>query len=152
MRVRFASTVHGEADNCFVAMTVAADREHDVAGYPGDGTNRLPAVHRSVANQLEVPTASLDEAEVDEQFGFSAAFSQGTTIRPNRCLPQRSGHRRQRVRGHAARPAGPALGRRLRRAKAAAAIAFHCGVVGIQRAPSNRDPGGDSRGRQTKAQ
>lgn len=70
MRVRFASTVHGEADNGFVAMTVAADREHDVAGYPGDGTNRLPAVHRSVANQLEVPTASLDEAEVDEQFGF----------------------------------------------------------------------------------
>lgn len=70
MRVRFASTFHGEGDNGFVAMTGAADRERGVAGYPGDGANRLPAVHRSIANQLEVPTASLDDAEVDEQFGL----------------------------------------------------------------------------------
>ena len=105
MSVRFASTVHGDGDNGFVAMTVTADREHGVAGYPGDGDNRWPAVHRSdaarlvrlaietapagsilhavgeegvrirdlaeaIAGQLGVPTASLDEAQMTEQFGF----------------------------------------------------------------------------------
>jgi nucleoside-diphosphate-sugar epimerase len=52
MSVRFAPTVHGAGDYGFIAMIVAADREHGLAGYVGDGANRWPAVHRSDAARL----------------------------------------------------------------------------------------------------
>ena len=52
MSVRFAPTVHGAGDNGFINMIVAADREHGLAGYVGDGENRWPAVHRSDAAVL----------------------------------------------------------------------------------------------------
>jgi nucleoside-diphosphate-sugar epimerase len=52
MSVRFAPTVHGAGDHGFVAMILAADREHRLAGYVGDGENRWPAVHRSDAARL----------------------------------------------------------------------------------------------------
>jgi nucleoside-diphosphate-sugar epimerase len=52
MSVRFAPTVHGDGDNGFVAMIVAADRAAGSAAYIGDGANRWAAVHRSDAARL----------------------------------------------------------------------------------------------------
>ena len=50
--VRFAPTVHGEGDNGFVAMIVAADRAAGSATYIDKGLNRWPAVHRADAARL----------------------------------------------------------------------------------------------------
>ena len=52
MSVRFAPTVHGDGDNGFMAMIVAADRAAGAAAYIGQGANRWPAVHRSDAARL----------------------------------------------------------------------------------------------------
>ncbi|WP_214403808.1 SDR family oxidoreductase [Pseudonocardia lacus] len=58
--LRFAPTVHGAGDHGFVAHLTAIARRKGVAGYPGDGTNRWSAVHRSDAARLVV--ASLAKA------------------------------------------------------------------------------------------
>ena len=50
--VRFAPTVHGVGDHGFMAELVRIAREKGVAGYPGDGENRWPAVHVSDAARL----------------------------------------------------------------------------------------------------
>ena len=50
--VRFAPTVHGTGDHGFIASIAAVAREKGVSGYPGDGTNRWAAVHRSDAGRL----------------------------------------------------------------------------------------------------
>jgi nucleoside-diphosphate-sugar epimerase len=50
--VRFAPTVHGAGDNGFMAALVGIAKAKGIAGYPGDGTNRWPAVHRSDAARL----------------------------------------------------------------------------------------------------
>jgi len=50
--VRFAPTVHGAGDHGFLAALVRIARERGLAGYPGDGANRWPAVHRSDAGRL----------------------------------------------------------------------------------------------------
>ncbi len=52
MSVRFAPTVHGDGDNGFMAMIVAADRAAGAAAYIGEGLNRWAAVHRSDAARL----------------------------------------------------------------------------------------------------
>jgi nucleoside-diphosphate-sugar epimerase len=52
MSVRFAPTVHGAGDHGFIALIVAADREHGTAAYVGDGENRWAAVHVSDAARL----------------------------------------------------------------------------------------------------
>lgn len=49
---RFAPTVHGAGDHGFMAELVRVAREKGVAGYPGDGENRWPAVHVSDAARL----------------------------------------------------------------------------------------------------
>src|SRR6202167_2467815 len=50
--LRFAPTVHGAGDHGVIAVIAAVAREKGVSGYPGDGTNRWAAVHRSDAARL----------------------------------------------------------------------------------------------------
>jgi nucleoside-diphosphate-sugar epimerase len=50
--LRFAPTVHGAGDHGFIAAIAAVARAKGVSGYPGDGTNRWAAVHRSDAARL----------------------------------------------------------------------------------------------------
>jgi nucleoside-diphosphate-sugar epimerase len=50
--LRFAPTVHGAGDHGFIAIIAAVAREKGVSGYPGDGTNRWAAVHRSDAARM----------------------------------------------------------------------------------------------------
>ena len=70
--LRFAPTVHGAGDHGFVAMVAAAAREKGLSGYPGDGTNRWAAVHRSDAARLialglaKAPAGALLHAVAEE--------------------------------------------------------------------------------------
>ncbi len=50
--LRFAPTVHGEADHGFVARLVEIARERGASGYVGDGAGRWPAVPRADAASL----------------------------------------------------------------------------------------------------
>jgi len=50
--LRFAPTVHGTGDHGFIAVIAEVARRKGVSGYPGDGTNRWAAVHRSDAARL----------------------------------------------------------------------------------------------------
>ncbi len=52
--LRFAPTVHGAGDHGFIAAIAAVALEKGVSGYPGGGTNRWAAVHRSDAARLVV--------------------------------------------------------------------------------------------------
>ena len=45
--LRFAPTVHGVGDHGFIAVIAGVAAQKGVSGYPGDGSNRWPAVHRS---------------------------------------------------------------------------------------------------------
>ncbi|MFF1612005.1 SDR family oxidoreductase [Amycolatopsis sp. NPDC058278] len=50
--LRFAPSVHGTGDHGFIAILAAIAREKGVSGYPGDGTNRWAAVHRTDAARM----------------------------------------------------------------------------------------------------
>ena len=50
--LRFAPTVHGAGDHGFIAVIAAVAREKGVSGYPGDGTNRWAAAHRTDAARV----------------------------------------------------------------------------------------------------
>jgi nucleoside-diphosphate-sugar epimerase len=50
--LRFAPTVHGAGDHGFIATIASVARAKGFSGYPGDGSNRWAAVHRSDAGRL----------------------------------------------------------------------------------------------------
>ncbi len=50
--LRFAPSVHGTGDHGFIAVLAAIAREKGVSGYPGDGTHRWAAVHRTDAARM----------------------------------------------------------------------------------------------------
>jgi nucleoside-diphosphate-sugar epimerase len=70
--LRLPPTVHGEADNGFMAAIVGIARVKGVSGYLGDGSNRWPAVHRLDAAHLfrlaveRAPAGSVLHAIADE--------------------------------------------------------------------------------------
>ena len=70
--LRLPPTVHGDGDNGFMAAIVGIARARGLSGYPGDGTQRWPAVHRSDAARLfrlaleGAPAGSVLHAVADE--------------------------------------------------------------------------------------
>ena len=58
--LRFAPTVHGTRDHGFIAVLSQIARDKGVAGYPGDGSNRWPAVH--VADAARMTVLGLEQA------------------------------------------------------------------------------------------
>ncbi len=50
--LRFAPTVHGHGDHGFIAVVVAAARQHGASAYVGDGSTGWAAVHRSDAARM----------------------------------------------------------------------------------------------------
>jgi nucleoside-diphosphate-sugar epimerase len=70
--LRFPPTVHGAGDHGFIAIIAAVARQKGVSGYPGDGTNRWAAVHRTDAARMvglgleKAPAGSLLHAVAEE--------------------------------------------------------------------------------------
>ncbi|HZU58662.1 MAG TPA: SDR family oxidoreductase [Actinocrinis sp.] len=75
--LRFAPTVHGAGDHGFIAVIAAIAREKGVSGYPGDGTNRWAAVHRSDAARMV--TLALEKAPAGSR--LHATAEEGVTTR-----------------------------------------------------------------------
>ncbi len=92
MSVRFAPTVHGDGDNGFMAMTVAADRVAGSAAYRlvrlaiegapagsvlhavGEEGVAIRDVAEAIGRGLDLPVTSITAEQAEAQFGFLAGF------------------------------------------------------------------------------
>jgi nucleoside-diphosphate-sugar epimerase len=83
--LRFAPTVHGAGDHGFIAVIAAIAAEKGVSGYPGDGTNRWAAVHRSDAARL----VALGLAQAPAGTRLHAVAEEGV---PTRDIAEAIGH------------------------------------------------------------
>ena len=88
--VRLAPSTHDKGDKGFMPFIIHQARMHGVAGYPGEGTNRWPGVHRKdaaklfrlalekiaelISEKLNLPTKSLSEEETKEHFQWMSHF------------------------------------------------------------------------------
>ncbi|WP_285100750.1 SDR family oxidoreductase [Promicromonospora sp. MEB111] len=75
--LRFSPTVHGAGDHGFISVIADAARRHGVSGYPGDGSNRWAAVHRSDAARL----VALGLAKAPSGSRLHAVAEEGVTSR-----------------------------------------------------------------------
>lgn len=75
--LRFSPTVHGTGDHGFIAFLSAIAREKGVSGYPGDGTNRWAAVHRTDAARMV--TLGLEKAPAGSR--LHAVAEEGVPVR-----------------------------------------------------------------------
>lgn len=63
--LRFSPTVHAAGDHGFISVIAGIARQQGVSGYPGDGSNRWAAVHRSDAARMVL--LGLEKASADYQ-------------------------------------------------------------------------------------
>ena len=111
-RVRRPGRAHGEpalrarpctdtGDHGFIAAIAAMAREKGVSGYPGDGTNRWAAVHRSDAARLVAPRAREGAGRAhactpSRRTASPPATSRRPSAAPSACPSRRSPRRTSR--------------------------------------------------------
>lgn len=99
--LRLPPSVHGVGDHGFVPRLIEIARETGVAGYPGDGSHRWPAVHRLDAARAfrlviegDIPAGSIVHAVAEEGIAtrdIAAAIGSGLGLPVRAAEPEHLG-------------------------------------------------------------